>query len=157
MRKILVSQCLYGGEPVRFTGHDDIIVQDPRFNKWRDEGRLVPICPEVFGGLPTPRTGAQRSGDKVIDLNGKDVTKEYLKGVKEALRLAEENDVICCIMKEASPSCGSSLIYDEKRENIIVGQGITVENLRNAGFKVFSEYEMSDAEEFINKYETGKI
>ncbi len=150
MKKIFVSKCLYGGEPVRYTGNADTTVQDPRFNKWRDEGRLIPFCPEVFGGLPTPRTGAQRAGDRVVDLNGKDVTKEYAKGAEEAVRIAKEHNVICCIMKEASPSCGSKVISDEKREKIIPGQGMTVELLRKAGFIIFSEYEMTEAEKFIN-------
>jgi len=154
MKKILVSRCLYGGPAMRFNGHDDVKVQDPRFNKWRDEGRLVPICPEVFGGLPVPRPGAQRAGSKIIDVNGKDVTEEYKKGAKEALRLAKENNVVCCIMKELSPSCGSKLIFDEKRENAIPVQGMVVELLRNAGFTVFSEYELSDVERFLNDHES---
>lgn len=148
MRKILVSECLYGGRIVQFN-NSDRTVQDPRFNKWRDEGRLVPICAEVFGGLPIPRPAARRVGDKVLEMDGKDVTKEYDKGAKEALRLAKENNVVCCIMKETSPSCGSKLIRNETRESFIPGQGLVIDYLRDAGFKVFSEYDLSEVEKFL--------
>lgn len=152
MKKVLVSRCLYGGDPVRYD-EADVSVEDPRFNKWRDEGRLVPICAEVFGGCPIPRPGSRRVGDRIIEVNGNDATEEYMKGAKEALRLAKEHNVICCIMKEFSPSCGSKVIHDEKREKTIPGQGLVVELLREAGFKVFSEYDLPEAEKFINEHD----
>lgn len=149
MKKILVSQCLYGGEPVRYDGKSKAET-DPRFLKWKEEGRLIPVCPEVFGGLPTPRADAQRVGDKVIARTGKDVTFEYMKGAHEAVRLAKEHDVLCALMKEKSPSCGSNKIYDGTFEgNLIDGQGMAVELLREAGIKVFSEEQLDRIEELI--------
>ena len=149
MKKILVSQCLYGGEPVRYDGKTKEET-DSRFLKWKEEGRLIPVCPEVFGGLPTPRADAQRVGDKVIARTGKDVTAEYMKGAFEAVRLAEEHCVLCAIMKEKSPSCGSNKIYDGTFEgNLIDGQGTAVEQLRKAGIKVFSEEELDLVEALI--------
>lgn len=146
MKKILVSQCLYGGEPVRYDGKSKAET-DPRFLKWKDEGRLIPVCPEVFGGLPTPRADAQRVGDKVIARTGKDVTFEYMKGAHEAVRLAKEYNVLCAIMKEKSPSCGSNKIYDGTFEgNLIDGQGTAVELLRKEGVKVFSEEQLDQVE-----------
>ncbi len=153
MKKILVSQCLYGGEPVRYDGKDKA-EEDSRFLKWKEEGRLVPICPEVFGGLPTPRSDAQRVADKVIARTGKDVTAEYMKGAHEAVRLAKEHDVICAIMKEKSPSCGSNRIYDGSFDGTLIpGQGTAVELLRKAGVKVFSEEELDEAEEMLKNIE----
>ena len=153
MKKILVSQCLYGGEPVRYDGKSKAET-DPRFLKWKEEGRFVPICPEVFGGLPTPRTDAQRVGDKVIARTGKDVTFEYMKGAHEAVRLAEEHDVICAIMKEKSPSCGSNKIYDGTFEGgLIDGQGTAVELLRAAGVIVCSEEQLDEVERMISEEE----
>ena len=99
MKKILVSQCLFGGDPVRYDGKSKEET-DPRFVKWKAEGRFVPVCPEVFGGLSVPRADAQRKGEMVVSRSGVDVTEEYLKGAEEALRLARENDVICALMKE---------------------------------------------------------
>ena len=146
MKKILVSQCLYGGEPVRYDGKSKAET-DPRFLKWKEEGRLIPVCPEVFGGLPTPRADAQRVRDKVIARTGKDVTFEYMKGAHEAVRLAKEYGVICAVMKEKSPSCGSNKIYDGTFEgNLIDGQGTAVELLRKEGVKVFSEEQLDQVE-----------
>ena len=149
MKKILVSQCLYGGEPVRYDGKSKAET-DPRFLKWKEEGRLIPVCPEVFGGLPTPRADAQRVGNKVIARTGKDVTFEYMKGTNEAVRLAKEHGVLCALMKEKSPSCGSNKIYDGTFEgNLIEGQGTAVELLREAGIKVFSEEQLDRIELLI--------
>ena len=151
MKKILVSQCLYGGEPVRYDGKSKAET-DPRFLKWKEEGRFVPVCPEVFGGLPTPRADAQRVGDKVIARTGKDVTAEYMKGAFEAVRLAEEHSVLCAIMKEKSPSCGSNKIYDGTFEgSLIEGQGTAVEQLRIAGVRVFSEEQLDLVEALIEE------
>ncbi len=146
MKKILVSQCLYGGDPVRYDGKSKAET-DPRFLKWKEEGRLIPVCPEVFGGLPTPRADAQRVGDKVIARTGKDVTFEYMKGAHEAVRLAKEYGVLCAVMKEKSPSCGSNKIYDGTFEgNLIDGQGTAVELLRKEGVQVFSEEQLDQVE-----------
>lgn len=153
MRKILVSQCLYGGEPVRYDGKSKAET-DVRFLQWKEEGRLVPVCPEVFGGLSTPRADAQRSEDRVIARNGKDVTAEYMRGAKEAVRLAKEHDVLCAVMKEKSPSCGSSKIYDGSFEGTLIdGQGLAVELLRSEGVRVFSELELDEVERMISESE----
>ena len=153
MKKILVSQCLYGGDPVRYDGKSKAET-DIRFLKWKDEGRLVPVCPEVFGGLPIPRADAQRQGERVITRTGRDVTKEYLKGAEEAVRLAREYGVICALMKEKSPSCGSNRIYDVSfTGNLTDGQGLAVELLRNAGIKVFSEEQLDDVQKLIDDEE----
>ena len=149
MKKILVSRCLYGGDPVRYDGRSKEET-DPRFLKWKEEGRLIPVCPEVFGGLPVPRTDAQRSGDKVVTRDGRDVTKEYRKGAEEAVRLALENEVLCALLKEKSPSCGSSLIYDGSFSGRLVeGEGLTAQLLREAGIAVFSEKQMDEVERLL--------
>jgi uncharacterized protein YbbK (DUF523 family) len=108
----------------------------------------------VFGGLPTPRPDSQRTGDTVTAKTGQDVTVEYTKGAEEALRLAKENDVLFAIMKQDSPSCGSKYIYDgtftdTKKE----GQGLAVEFLRNAGFKVFAEEDIEEAAAYLEANE----
>ena len=149
MKKILVSQCLYGGDPVRYDGRSKEET-DPRFLKWKEEGRLIPVCPEVFGGLPVPRTDAQRSGDRVVTRDGRDVTKEYRKGAEEAVRLALENGVMCALFKEKSPSCGSSLIYDGSfSDRLVEGEGLAAQLLREAGIAVFSEEQMDEVEQML--------
>ena len=149
MQKILVSACLYGGKAVRYDANDTTET-DPRFLKWKNEGRLISICPEVFAGLPIPRPASERAGDKVLTGAGTDVTREYQAGAKEALRLAVDNQVAFAIMKLNSPSCGSKLIYDGTFTNTKVsGQGLAVEYLRNAGFTVLSEEDLGEAEKLL--------
>lgn len=151
MKKILVSECLYGGKPVRYDGKSKE-ERDPIFLRWKEEGRLVPICPEVFGGLPVPRTDAQRQQDRVVTRDGRDVTDEYVTGAKEALRLAKEKKVICALLKEKSPSCGSSRIYDGSFEgNLIEGEGIAAEMLRKAGIPVYSEKDLDKVEQLLKE------
>jgi uncharacterized protein YbbK (DUF523 family) len=154
MKKILVSECLHGGRVVRYDG-GEVPLRDPRFLKWKEEGRLVPICPEVFGGLPVPRPDSQRVGDRVLTEAGKDVTKEYTAGAEESLRLAREHDVAFAIMKQSSPSCGSKFIYDGSfTDTKTRGRGLAVEYLRNAGFTVFAEEDMDEAARLLAKPET---
>jgi uncharacterized protein YbbK (DUF523 family) len=150
MKKILVSECLYGGRAVRYDGAY-IPVTDARFLRWKEEGRLIPICPEVFGGLPTPRPDAQRVGDRVRTGSGKDVTREYAAGAEEALRLAREHAVAFAILKQDSPSCGSKQIYDGSFSGTKkAGQGLAAEYLRNAGFKVLGEEDLDEAARMID-------
>ncbi|MDR2295656.1 MAG: DUF523 domain-containing protein [Clostridiales Family XIII bacterium] len=149
MKKILVSECLYGGRTVRYDGAD-IPETDPRFLRWKEEGRLVPICPEVFGGLPTPRPDAQRVGDRVRTRTGEDVTRAYEAGAAEALRLAREHAVAFAILKQDSPSCGSKRIYDGSFGGTKkAGRGMAAEYLQNAGFTVLGEEDMDEAARLI--------
>ena len=149
MDKILISGCLFGWH-VRYD-HGDIPCEDEIFLKWKSEGRLVPVCPEVFGGLPTPRPDSQRIGNKVIACTGPDVTAEYEQGAIEAVRLAKDNRVKFCIMKEDSPSCGSTMIYDGTfTDKKIAGQGLAVQYLRAAGFTVFNENELAKAAQLLS-------
>ena len=156
MKKILVSQCLYGGEPVRYDGKSKA-ENDPRFSGWREEGMLIPVCPEVLGGLPVPRTDAQRRGSSVVTRDGRDVTGQYSAGAEEAVRLALEHRVVCAIMKEKSPSCGSSMIYDGSFSGkLIEGEGLASELLRKAGVRVFSENQLDEVEKLISDNEVDE-
>ncbi|WP_256762025.1 DUF523 domain-containing protein [Cohnella sp. WQ 127256] len=144
-RKILVSACLLGHK-VRYD-NGDVPCLDSRFLKWYEEGRMVHICPEVVGGLPTPRPDAQRQGDRVVTGAGSDVTEAFEKGAQASLKLAQGHDVALAILKQDSPSCGSLFIYDgsftdAKKE----GQGTTAELLRNNGFLVFGEDQLDEIE-----------
>lgn len=155
MKKILVSGCLYGWHCRYDDG--DVPCMDEQFLRWKDEGRLIPVCPEVFGGLPTPRPDSQRVGDKVLAVTGVDVTAEYEAGAVEALRLAKENDVAFAIMKEDSPSCGSKYIYDGTfTDTRIEGQGRAVQLLREAGFKVFNETMLPEAIKSLQQSESDE-
>ncbi|MDR1571458.1 MAG: DUF523 domain-containing protein [Clostridiales Family XIII bacterium] len=155
MKKVLVSECLYGGRAVRHDG-GEAAETDPRFLKWKGEGRLLPICPEVFGGLPTPRPDCQRAGGRVVTRAGADVTKAFVAGAREALRMALANDVAFAIMKQGSPSCGVSLIYDGSFSGgKTAGQGLATEFLRGAGFEVFCEEGIGAAAAALARIEAG--
>lgn len=148
MKKILVSGCLYGWH-CRYDAVDCPCF-DERFIKWKNEGRLIAVCPEDFGGLPTPRPDSQIVDNKVMSCNGLDVTEEYEKGAREALRLAKVNKVICCIMKQDSPSCGSRWIYDGTfTDTKIKGLGRASQLIKEAGFKVFDENQIEEVEKLL--------
>jgi len=153
MKKILVSECLYGGRAVRYDAKE-IPLEDKLFLKWKAEGRLIPICPEILGGLSTPRASAQRLGDQILTENGEDVTKEYILGALKIIEIAKENEIIFAIMKQNSPSCGSKVIYDGTFTNKKQpGQGLAVEYLRREGILVFSEDDIEEAKKYLEENE----
>ena len=134
---ILVSACLLGVE-CRYDGTGKEIKEIVDLMK---EHHLIPICPEIMGGLPTPRTPSEILPDrKVMMKDGRDVTAEYEKGAREALRLARLYDCKYAILKERSPSCGHVEIYDGSFTGTKVpGNGITAELLEKNGVKVIGE------------------
>jgi uncharacterized protein YbbK (DUF523 family) len=149
MRKILVSTCLLGqkitGSRVRYND-GDVPCLDERFLRWHAEGRFVHICPEVIGGLSTPRPRARLVGDRVVAEDGSDVTSAYEKGAQSALVLAKKHGITLAILKQDSPSCGSSLIFSEDFKSRVHGEGRTAELLRRNGIAVFGEDELDAVE-----------
>ena len=154
MRQMLVSGCLFGWR-CRYDGKTAPCTA-PLFWKWKAQGRLVPLCPEVWGGLSTPRPPAQRVGQRVRTQAGADVTAAYEAGAHEAVRLAQIHDVAFAILKESSPSCGVRQIYDGTFAGVkIPGQGVAAAALLRAGFQVFSEHELEHAARLLARMETG--
>lgn len=112
--------------------------------------QAVPVCPEQFGGLPTPRFPAEIVGGdgfdvldgnaKVIDSQGNDVTQEFIDGAHRALNVALTIGATEAILKKNSPSCGSNLIYDGSfTGNKKKGVGVTSALLIRNGVSVTSE------------------
>ena len=135
---ILVSRCLLG-EPCRYDGASKPVEGVRRL---AEEGHtLSPVCPEVEGGLPTPRPPAEIQGDRsVVNRTGADVTAQYQAGACKALELARTHGCTVAILKEKSPSCGNGQIYDGSfTGRLIPGQGITAELLTRHGIRVFGE------------------
>jgi uncharacterized protein YbbK (DUF523 family) len=144
MKKILVSACLCG-DPCRYDGKA-VPCDDPTFVKWLEEGRFVQVCPEVLAGLGVPRGESQRRGDRVVTIDGRDVTEAFFEGAEATLALAKQEEVAFCILKQRSPSCGSRIIHDGTFCGVkIPGQGVAAEILRNAGFSVVGEDQMEEA------------
>lgn len=141
MEKILVSSCLLG-TPVRYDGTGQKLVH-PQITTWQQQGLIVPLCPEVAGGLSTPRAPAEISHDKVITNDGEDVTAAFKLGAQQALQLCLLHNIRFALLKESSPSCGRNTIYDGSHRGIkIAGMGLTAALLATNGVKVFSEVQM---------------
>jgi uncharacterized protein YbbK (DUF523 family) len=154
MEKILVSACLLG-EPVRYNGAD-AASGDPRLARWIAEGRIVAFCPEVAGGLGTPRPRAERQDLRVLTDAGVDVTAAFARGARLARETARVHNIRIAILKDGSPSCGSSEIHDGSfAGRRIAGQGVTTELLERDGIRVFSERQIADAEAFLLALESA--
>ncbi|QXI22587.1 DUF523 domain-containing protein [Pseudomonas iranensis] len=153
MEKILVSRCLLGHR-VRYdggaSGPFDLLEQ------WIEEGRVVPLCPEVAGGLPTPRAAAEIPGGQggevldgiaaVITTDGEDVSAQFLEGARQALKLVQKHGIRVAVLKANSPSCGNLLTYDGSFSGVKVsGEGVTAALLKRHGVRVFSELELAEA------------
>lgn len=153
MDKILVSRCLLGHR-VRYDGG----ASGPfnQLEQWIAEGRVVPLCPEVAGGLPTPRAAAEIPGGQGIEVldgharvmtsEGEDVSAEFLSGARQALELAQKHRIRIAVLKANSPSCGNLRTYDGTFSGVKVsGEGVTAALLARNGVQVFSELELAEA------------
>ena len=111
---------------------------------------LIPICPEVEGGLPTPRVPVEIIDNKAIDKEGNDRTKNFFLGAKKTCQLALKNDVKIAIMKAKSPSCGKGKIYDGTfSKKLIDANGIAVMVLEEIGIEIFSEDDLKKLEKIL--------
>jgi uncharacterized protein YbbK (DUF523 family) len=112
----------------------------------RSTHRLVAVCPETAGGLPTPRVRAERQPDgSVIDEHGNDVSEWFRRGAAHAVRLANAVGAPRAVLKARSPSCGCQEIYDGSfTRTRIAGEGVTAEALRRAGVEVLSEKDVEE-------------
>lgn len=139
MKKILVSACLIGTN-CKYDGKNNACES---VIKLKNRYELIPVCPEVLGGLPTPRIPSEINSGKVLNRIGVDVTKYFAKGAKDALLIAKENNIKYAILKEKSPSCGVNIIYDGTfSKNIVSGMGVFAKMLVRYGIKVYSENEV---------------
>ncbi len=153
MQKILVSRCLLGHR-VRYDGgaHGPF----DQLRQWLEEGRVVALCPEVAGGLPTPRPPAEIRGGQgaevldgrlpVLTVDGQDVTGAFVDGAEQALQLVREHGIRVALLKARSPSCGNLENYDGSFSGVRVpGEGVTAALLRRAGVRVFNEMQLDEA------------
>ena len=140
MEYILCSACLMGS-CCKYSGGSNLLDSEILENL-RRHYRLLPVCPEVAGGLPVPRAPSERKGTTVVSSAGADVTEQYQKGAETALRLAEKFGCRRAILKDGSPSCGKNYIYDGTFSHTrICGRGVTAEKLMERGISVYSENE----------------
>ena len=141
---ILVSACLLGID-CKYNGLNN---KNENVLKYLEGKNYVIACPEQLGGLTTPRNPSEivKIGEyeindyKLLSNEGKDVSESFIKGAKETLKIAKIFNCTEAILKEGSPSCGSSFIYDGSfTGKKICGQGVTTDLLRKNNIKVISE------------------
>ena len=137
--KILVSACLLGVD-CKYSGGNNY---NEKVLEYIKDYEVIPVCPEIMGGLSTPRPPSERIGDKVINNQGIDVTNEYTKGANETLKLAKLFNVKKALLKAKSPSCGKGKIYDGTFNGVLVnGNGVTVDLLESNGISVITEQDL---------------
>ena len=138
---ILVSACLLGVECRYDGGHNYCGAAD----RLREKHHLIPVCPEVYGGLPVPRVPSEILGDRVVSREGRDVTEEFYRGARAMMHLARYFQCGLAVLKERSPSCGSGEIYDGTfSKRLVGGDGIFVRMLKEEGIPVIGESEIED-------------
>ncbi len=145
----LVSACLLG---LKCTW-DGKSKRNEKIIKLLKKEVLIPVCPEQLGGLPTPRIPQEIQGCsgedvlaricKVKNKSGQDITKQFIKGAKETLKIAKQLNIKEFIGKSKSPSCGSGLIYDGTFSGKLArGDGVTTALLKRNGIKVITEKDL---------------
>ena len=134
--KMMISACLLGA----CCRYDGGTKEHPDIARLAQQHTLIPVCPEQLGGLPTPRPPAERQGAFVRTQAGKDVTEQYTRGAREALRLYRLLDCDAAVLKERSPSCGRDTIYDGTFTGTLTpGDGVTAALFRENGIRVYGE------------------
>ncbi len=136
----IISACL-AGVNCKYSGGNN---KDDRIIKLVKEGKGILVCPEQLGGLSTPRLPSEildtKRGRMVISTDGEDVTREFIRGAEETLKIAKMMDIKKAILKSRSPSCGYGKIYDGSfTKTLKNGNGFTAELLILNGIEVISE------------------
>lgn len=163
MHKILVSRCLLG-ENVRYDGKHSLI-EHPFMQRWQQEGRIIPLCPEVAGGLPTPRLPAEiQQGDgakvlsgetQVLNIEQADVSPAFIQGAETAATLCNKHHIRIALLKANSPSCGNESTYDGSFSNTLANnQGVTAARLTQLGVTVFNEGQLEQLALLLEQLET---
>ena len=136
--RILVSACLLGYN-CKYNGKNNY---NSKIVELFKEHEVVPVCPEMLGGLSCPRIPCEKVGDK----EGNDCTKQFIKGAEIALNIAKEKQVDFAILQRRSPSCGYSLIYDGTfNGNLIVGSGFFAQKLQSLDIPIME----AESEKFV--------
>ncbi|MFJ8827596.1 DUF523 domain-containing protein [Streptomyces sp. NPDC102467] len=129
---MLVSACLRG-VPCRFDGRHRA---SPAVEEAVEGRGVVSFCPEVAGGLPTPRRPAELVGGdghavldgtaRVVEDTGRDVTAEFVDGARRALEAARHRGCTEALLMPRSPSCGRGVVYDgSSAGELVAGDGVT--------------------------------
>ena len=136
--KIMVSACLLG-EDCKYDGGNN---RNEALLEMIAGHEVIPVCPEVLGGLPVPRVPAEIAAGRVVNREGQDVDGAFRRGAEKALGIAEREKPDLIILQSRSPSCGVKEIYDGTfTGRKIPGHGIF------AGMAVAAGYKVTDVED----------
>ena len=134
--KVAVSACLVG-KNTKYNGGNNY---NEAVMKYLLDKEYITICPEVTGGLLTPRVPSERVNEKVINKVGEDVTTNFVNGANTELEKLLKEEVKVIIVKAKSPSCGYKQIYDGTFTNTLKeGNGVFVELALKQGFTIYTE------------------
>ncbi len=143
METIIVSACLLG-DKCRYDGKDNY---NEKVKFLREHFNIVPVCPEVLGGMSIPRTPSEIKNNVVLNKNGKDVTHCFKKGADSVLNVVKYLHIKKAVLVDHSPSCGVNQIYDGNFNNkLIDGEGYTTRELKRIGVECFT---IDEAEKLI--------
>lgn len=139
--KILVSACLLGVN-CKYNGGNN---ENEKVLAYIKDKEVIPICPEVWGGLSTPRTPSEILKDKVFTEDGKDVTENFKRGAEETVNLAKKLGVKKALLKAKSPSCGNGKIYDGTFSHTLIEEdGVTARLLKKENFEIITEEDLKN-------------
>ncbi|ANQ51900.1 DUF523 domain-containing protein [Flammeovirga sp. MY04] len=141
--KYIISSCLVGVK-CRYNGTCSSTIN---LEDMIQSGEAIPICPEVIGGLPTPREPVEiqqtEDGIRVTNKAGNDYTPQFLKSAEEVLKICQDNGITNAILQSRSPSCGFGKIYDGTFSGkLIEGNGVVADKLFKNGISVMTDEEV---------------
>ena len=142
---LIVSMCL-AGISCRYDGKDNLV---PKIKALLERNEAIAVCPEVLGGLPTPRIPSEIQPDgRVLNQQGDDVTEHFAKGAEQAMTICRTHGCTGAILKARSLSCGKDCVYDGSFTGTLVrGNGIFAQMLVDAGISVMTEEEYKGEKE----------
>lgn len=141
MDKYIVSACLVG-KNTKYNGGNN---KNEKIIEFLKDKEYILVCPEVSGGLSTPRSPSEIVGNKVINKEGKDVTKEFYLGTQNEIERLKEFGATKAILKSRSPSCGINIIYDGTFSgNTISGDGVFTKELKKLGIEILTELDFNE-------------
>ena len=137
--KVLVSACLIG-ENCKYDGKNNYSQKLMDFLKDKE---YVAVCPEMLGGLKSPRIPCEIVDGVVMNRAGENVDKYFRDGAAKALQIAKENNIDMAVLQQRSPTCGAGIIYDGTFSGKkIPGNGVFAQLMIDNGFKVIREDEL---------------
>lgn len=144
---LLVSACLLG-QHVRYDGGHAQLSDSELLTRLHTKFKVIPFCPEMLGGLPTPRPAAEikHQGNRIeiVDCDGESYTAAFIAGAQKAANIARQHQVTRVLLKSKSPSCGRGLVYDGSfTGQLREGDGMTVQYLQDMGVQVYHEGEIA--------------